>query len=66
VCTHRILFFFSVSLAVLMASMLFTIHSAECENITCLYINVSDGLKENLYTCSVNEQVFMVRQKTKL
>jgi len=46
--------------------MLFTIHSAECENITCLYINVSDMLKENLYTCSINEQVFMVRQKTKL
>jgi hypothetical protein len=61
VCTHRILFFFRDSLAVLIASMLFTIHSAECENITYLYINVSDSLKENLYTCSVNEQVFMVR-----
>jgi len=46
--------------------MLFTIHSAYCENITCLYINVSDVLKENLYTCSVNEQVFMMKQKTKL
>jgi len=46
--------------------MLFTIHSAECENITYLYINVSDRLKENLYTCSINEQMFTVRQKTKL
>jgi hypothetical protein len=46
--------------------MLFTIHSAECENITYLYINVSDVLKENLYTSSVNEQVFMVRQKTEM
>jgi len=43
--------------------MLFTIHSAECENITGLYINVSDKMKENLYTCSLNEQVFTVRKK---
>ena len=66
VCTHLILFFFSVSLAVLIASMLFTIHSAESEIITLLYINVSNMLKESLYSCYVNEQVFTVKRKAEL
>ena len=66
VCTHRILFFFKVSLAVVIASMLFTIHSVEFEIITYLYINFSNMLKENLYTCLINEQVFMTKQKSKL
>jgi len=46
--------------------MLFTIHSVEFEFITNLYINVSNSLKENLYMSLVNEQVFTVRQNSKL
>ena len=66
VCTHRILFFFRVSLAWLIASMLFTIHSVESQFITFLYINFSNNLKESLYISLLNEQVFTTKQKSKL
>jgi len=46
--------------------MLLTIHSVEIEIITCLYINLSNNLKESLYISLLNEQVFTTKQKSKL